>query len=328
MAEVPVNWCPALGTVLANEEVTNEGRSDRGNHPVYRRALKQWMLRITSYAERLVDDLKFVDWPESIKIMQRNWIGSSEGAEVNFSGSQVSGFRFSCLHHAARHAVRRDVHGARAGASAGRRNHHAGTARRRSIVRGGSGPQVRARAHGRHEGEDRRLHRRVRDQPGEPAADPDLGRGLRDDGLRHRRDHGRAGARHARLRVRAEVQSPDHPGRPAAGRHRLARLRGRRHRGQLRQVRRPADVRVQKDDHGRSRSRRAREVCRELQAARLDLQPPVVLGRAVPDRALRDRAERSDCRKISFRCCCRTWRISRRRPATIRTLRRSRRWGA
>ena len=84
MAEAPVNWCPALGTVLANEEVTNEGRSDRGNHPVYRRALKQWMLRITSYAERLLDDLKFVDWPESIKIMQRNWIGKSEGAEVDF----------------------------------------------------------------------------------------------------------------------------------------------------------------------------------------------------------------------------------------------------
>jgi leucyl-tRNA synthetase len=84
MAEVPVNWCPALGTVLANEEVTNEGRSDRGNHPVYRRALKQWMLRITSYAERLVDDLKLCDWPESIKIMQRNWVGRSEGAEVEF----------------------------------------------------------------------------------------------------------------------------------------------------------------------------------------------------------------------------------------------------
>jgi len=84
MAEVPVNWCPALGTVLANEEVTNEGRSDRGDHPVYRRALKQWMLRITSYAERLLADLEALDWPESIKIMQRNWIGKSSGAEVDF----------------------------------------------------------------------------------------------------------------------------------------------------------------------------------------------------------------------------------------------------
>jgi len=85
MAEVPVNWCPKLGTVLANEEVTNEGRSERGNHPVYRRALKQWMLRITAYADRLLNDLEPLDWPESIKIMQRNWIGKSTGAEVLFA---------------------------------------------------------------------------------------------------------------------------------------------------------------------------------------------------------------------------------------------------
>ena len=83
-AEVPVNWCPALGTVLANEEVTAEGRSERGNHPVFKRPLKQWMLRITAYAERLLADLDHVDWPESIKLMQRNWIGRSEGAMVDF----------------------------------------------------------------------------------------------------------------------------------------------------------------------------------------------------------------------------------------------------
>jgi leucyl-tRNA synthetase len=84
LAEVPVNWCPALGTVLANEEVTNEGRSDRGNHPVFRRPLRQWMLRITKYADRLARDLDDLDWPESIKLMQRNWIGRSEGADVDF----------------------------------------------------------------------------------------------------------------------------------------------------------------------------------------------------------------------------------------------------
>jgi len=84
IAEVPVNWCPALGTVLSNEEVTNEGRSDRGNHPVYRRPLRQWMLRITEYAERLLHDLEELDWPEPIKLMQRNWIGRSEGAYVDF----------------------------------------------------------------------------------------------------------------------------------------------------------------------------------------------------------------------------------------------------
>jgi leucyl-tRNA synthetase len=83
--EVAVNWCPALGTVLANEEVTNEGRSDRGNHPVYRRPLRQWMLRITAYADRLEGDLDLVDWPEPIKLMQANWIGRSEGAEVDFA---------------------------------------------------------------------------------------------------------------------------------------------------------------------------------------------------------------------------------------------------
>ena len=84
MGEVPVNWCPMLGTVLSNEEVTNEGRSDRGDHPVYRKPLKQWLLRITKYCERLTGDIETVDWPESIKAMQRNWVGRSEGAQVRF----------------------------------------------------------------------------------------------------------------------------------------------------------------------------------------------------------------------------------------------------
>ena len=81
--EVPVNWCPALGTVLANEEVI-DGRSERGNHPVERRPMKQWMFKITEYAERLLQDLDMLDWPEGIKEMQRNWIGKSTGAEVIF----------------------------------------------------------------------------------------------------------------------------------------------------------------------------------------------------------------------------------------------------
>ena len=81
--EVPVNWCPALGTVLANEEVI-DGKSERGGHPVIRKPMKQWNLKITAYADRLLEDLEELDWPESIKDMQRNWIGRSEGAEVNF----------------------------------------------------------------------------------------------------------------------------------------------------------------------------------------------------------------------------------------------------
>src|SRR5262252_8044867 len=82
-AEVPVNWCEALGTVLANEEVI-DGKSERGGHPVERLPLRQWMLRITAYAERLLSDLEPLDWSHAIKEMQRNWIGKSEGAEVDF----------------------------------------------------------------------------------------------------------------------------------------------------------------------------------------------------------------------------------------------------
>ena len=84
VADAPVNWCPALGTVLANEEVTAQGRSERGNHEVFKRPLKQWMMRITAYADRLLEDLVLLDWPESVKTMQRNWIGRSEGALISF----------------------------------------------------------------------------------------------------------------------------------------------------------------------------------------------------------------------------------------------------
>src|SRR5690606_7138647 len=81
--EVPVNWCPALGTVLANEEVI-DGKSERGGHPVERRPMRQWVLRITEYADRLLEDLDDLDWPDSLKDMQRNWIGRSEGAQLTF----------------------------------------------------------------------------------------------------------------------------------------------------------------------------------------------------------------------------------------------------
>ena len=83
VSNVPVNWCPELGTVLANEEVV-DGKSEVGGFPVERRPMRQWMLRITSFAERLIADLEGLDWPESIKLLQRNWIGRSEGAELNF----------------------------------------------------------------------------------------------------------------------------------------------------------------------------------------------------------------------------------------------------
>ncbi len=84
ISQAPVNWCPGLGTVLANEEVTNDGRSERGNYPVFKRNLSQWMMRITAYADRLIADLDTIDWPEKVRLMQRNWIGRSEGAYVDF----------------------------------------------------------------------------------------------------------------------------------------------------------------------------------------------------------------------------------------------------
>ncbi|MFJ9035849.1 leucine--tRNA ligase [Streptomyces sp. NPDC102406] len=83
-SDAPVNWAPGLGTVLANEEVTADGRSERGNFPVFKAKLRQWNMRITAYADRLLDDLDGLDWPEAIKLQQRNWIGRSEGARIDF----------------------------------------------------------------------------------------------------------------------------------------------------------------------------------------------------------------------------------------------------
>lgn len=85
VSEAPVNWCPGLGTVLADEEVTNEGRSERGNFPVFTTKLRQWMMRMTAYADRLAEDLDLVAWPDKVRTMQRNWIGKSHGATVRFS---------------------------------------------------------------------------------------------------------------------------------------------------------------------------------------------------------------------------------------------------
>jgi leucyl-tRNA synthetase len=84
VSQAPVNWCPGLGTVVANEEVTADGRSDRGNFPVFKRNMRQWMMRITAYADRLISDLDLLEWSDAIKAMQRNWIGRSEGATVHF----------------------------------------------------------------------------------------------------------------------------------------------------------------------------------------------------------------------------------------------------
>ena len=91
VSAAPVNWCPGLGTVLANEEVTADGRSERGDFPVFKRNLSQWMMRITAYADRLTDDLDRLDWPERVRLMQRNWIGRSTGAQVAFATTTAAG---------------------------------------------------------------------------------------------------------------------------------------------------------------------------------------------------------------------------------------------
>ena len=93
ISKSPVNWCPGLGTVLANEEVTAEGRSERGNFPVFQRELRQWSMRITAYGHRLIEDLNAIDWPEKVKLMQRNWIGESHGASVDFTVATPQGER-------------------------------------------------------------------------------------------------------------------------------------------------------------------------------------------------------------------------------------------
>ncbi|MFL6115007.1 MAG: leucine--tRNA ligase, partial [Catenulispora sp.] len=95
IADAPVNWCPGLGTVLSNEEVTADGRSERGNFPVFKRNLRQWMMRITEYADRLLADLDRLDWPEPIKLQQRNWIGRSEGARVHFPVTGADGREYT-----------------------------------------------------------------------------------------------------------------------------------------------------------------------------------------------------------------------------------------
>ena len=204
LREAPVNWCPGLGTVLANEEVTAEGRSERGNFPVFRRPLRQWILRITAYADRLLEDLDRLDWPSGVKEIQRNWIGRSEGALLRFGSP---GGRGRGVHHPARDRLRGDLPGARARASDGRRGDgahvargHAGALDRRRGGAAGRGrgvpaggvPALGAGPAGRHEGQDGGLHRLVRHQPPQRRVAAGLRRRLRALGLRDGRGHGRA----------------------------------------------------------------------------------------------------------------------------------------
>ena len=278
--EAPVNWCPVDQTVLANEQVIN-GRCERCGAVVEIRKMEQWFFRITAYADALLKDHELLDWPERTITIQRNWIGRSEGAELLFRIDEldvdvpvfttrpdtVFGATFFVLapeHPLVDTLAERSPH-----ADELREYVQTALAKRGRRARGGRG-------------EDRRLHRPLRHQPGDGRADPGLGRRLRADGLRHRRDHGRARARRARRRVRREPRPADPRGRE--------RGRGARRLGG---VQRAAGRGGEESDRRVARRARARPAGGQLPSARLGLLPPALLGLPDPDRllrAVRDRA--------------------------------------
>ena len=216
-AEVPINWCPSCLTGLANEEV-KDGLCDRCGTPVTRRNLRQWILRITAYAERLLADLDLLDWSESLKLMQRNWIGRSEGANVRFPLEKGDGVievyttRPDTL-FGATYMVLAPEHPLVATIT---------TPAQKKAVEAYIQCRLDEERHGAHgagEGQDRRVHRGVRGEPRERGEDPRVDLRLHPHLLRHGGHHGRARARPARLRVRAHVRAP----------HRAGRLEERRH---------------------------------------------------------------------------------------------------
>ena len=198
-------WCPSCKTILANEQV-EQGRCWRCGSDVTKKDLEQWYFRITDYAQRLLDDLATIEWPEQIKLMQTNWIGRSEGAEVDFAlpgrdepltvfttrPDTLFGATYMVL--APEHPLVDEL--TSAGAARGGRR-----------LPGPGAPPIGDRAPLDREGEVRRLHRRLRGQPGERGRGADLDQRLRPDGLRHGRHHGGPGARRARLPVRDPVRA-------------------------------------------------------------------------------------------------------------------------
>ena len=214
----PVNWCPNDQTVLANEQVV-DGSCERCGAEVTKRELTQWYFKVTDYAQRLLDDMDGLDWPERVLTLQRNWIGRSEGAHVDFEVS-TDGRRNAArlrLHDPPGHPVRCDLHG-------GRRRREAGRGDRQRRAAGGvrgvpdRDPQgLRHRPDVDRAAEDRRLPGRPRGQPGQRRDGPGVRRRLRAGRLRHRRDHGGAGAGPARLGLRERLRPADRAHRAAAG---------------------------------------------------------------------------------------------------------------
>ncbi len=228
--KAPVNWCPGCMTVLANEQVLADGTCERSGDLVERRDLEQWFFRITAYADELLEALDDLDWPDRVKVMQRNWIGRSEGAEFDLVGRWQRGPEPPCLHDPARHQLRHDLCRHCARASASRRADD-----RRAARRGRGAPPPGQRGD-RHRADERgrpglarqagRLHRHPRDQPVQRRAGAAVRGRLRPHGLRHGGDHGRAGRGRARLGLRQDPRPSDRAHRPAAGR--LGRRRRRR----------------------------------------------------------------------------------------------------
>ena len=284
----PVNWCPSCMTVLANEQVI-QGLCERCDNPVEQRELPQWFFRITDYASRLLDNLETIDWSDNTKKAQANWIGRSEGAEVDFAVSRgetairvfttrpdtLFGATYMVL--APEHALVDELttpEQRAASRSLSTRRHQAGPGR---AAEGG-------------QGQDRRLHGQHMHQPGQRCRSPRVDRRLRPHGLRHGRHHGGARPRPSRLRVRRAFRPA---GDPRDCRARLRRrhpvdrgLRRRRPPRQLGRIRRPVGRRWQARDHRVARSARARYPPGQLSTARLVRVAAALLGPADSDHPL------------------------------------------
>ena len=276
--EAAVNWCPKDATVLANEQVI-DGRCERCGTLVESRDLEQWFFAITKYADRLLDDMRDIDWPPNVVAMQENWIGRSEGARVTFH-CDANGADYEVF------TTRPDtLFGATFFVMAPEHPDvlELNDSRRGARVREPRAHRVRRGARRRGPREDRRAARHHRHQPGQRRADPDVRGRLRADGVRHRRDHGRARPRRARLRVRAEVRPADH----ARGRVRRAAVRRRRPAGELRPLRRHAQPRGVRRDRGVAGLGGQGRAGDQLPPARLAALAPALLGLPDPDRALR-----------------------------------------
>ena len=274
--------------MLANEEVTSDGRSDRGNFPVFRKRLRQWMMRITAYSDRLLDDLDVLDWPDKVKAMQRNWIGRSTGATVLFGTDagdiEVFTTRPDTLFGATYMvlAPEHELVDAIGRRTVARRRRCAVDLRRGDARRGRRGVprdhcgEVGPGAAGE-QGQDRCLPRRVCDESGQRATDPGVHRRLRAAGLRHRGDHGGARRRPAGLGLRHGVRAADR-GNRCGWRYFTGGLQRRRRGGQLRLSERAERRLGEGGDHRPVGRRRARAGPRGVQVARLAVRATEVLG--------------------------------------------------